>query len=363
MLRHYKDGRGVDIHGWQVDDGENVGCENSVCHECKGISYILEGENFSTLNTKPGRKLRLALRDGRGLALEHADVDASEGHRAYHIRMTSAAKAIEVEFKSNGEIVVTAGHHHLGFTLDLWEGTRKLGNRQHFSDWHGHHQWQLNADDGTISPRGARHLVLGWVEHAQLVKRGDAAQLQFITRGGTKEKVSFLSEQSNALVDMLSVKTPALRAAVASPATFTAMLSARLTTVGSVALKLVSEKELKISPEVLRVLLTTETAQAALRMLEQGAKITGEVRDGLADVATPTCALSFNGGEWLWDDGADVPLGNDPYTWELWIRVTGHGCFVGYGKGARGQANGLHFDHDMRIKHCKCIAFPLSIQL
>ena len=69
MLRHYKDGRDVNIHQRKVDDGENVGCENAVHSACKGGSYILEGENFSTLNTKPGRKLRLALRDGRGLAL------------------------------------------------------------------------------------------------------------------------------------------------------------------------------------------------------------------------------------------------------------------------------------------------------
>jgi len=257
VLRHYKDGRGVAIHGGEVDDGENVGCENAVHHECKGISYILEGENFSTLNTKPGRKLRLALRDGRGLALEHADVDASEGHRAYHIRMTSAAKAIEVEFKSNGEIVVTAGHHHLGFTLDLWEGTRKLGNRQYFSDWHGDDQWQLNADDGTISPRGARHLVLGWREHAQLVKRGDAAQLQFIRPGneGRDDKGSFLSDQSDALVDTLSVKTTSeFRAAMLSK-----MLCIFLET-----------------PTV------AKAAAAALRLLEvHGAKITDEVRDGL----------------------------------------------------------------------------------
>eukprot|EP00927_Polykrikos_kofoidii_P066800 TRINITY_DN62361_c0_g1_i1.p1 TRINITY_DN62361_c0_g1~~TRINITY_DN62361_c0_g1_i1.p1 ORF type:complete len:861 (-),score=115.43 TRINITY_DN62361_c0_g1_i1:180-2690(-) len=43
VLRHYKDGRSVDVHGWQVDnDGNNVGCENSVHSDCKGASYIFE---------------------------------------------------------------------------------------------------------------------------------------------------------------------------------------------------------------------------------------------------------------------------------------------------------------------------------
>ena len=52
----------------------------------------------------------------------------------------------------------------------------------------------------------------------------------------------------------------------------------------------------------------------------------------------------------------DVPLGNDPYTWECWLCVTGDGCFAGYGKGERGKANGLHFQADMTINHCKCRA-------
>lgn len=42
VLRHWMDGRGLDIHGWQVTkDGGNVGVENSVHADCKGISYVL----------------------------------------------------------------------------------------------------------------------------------------------------------------------------------------------------------------------------------------------------------------------------------------------------------------------------------
>merc|ERR1712146_580895 len=35
------DGRGVDVHGWKVDgDGGNMGVENSVHSDCKGICYV-----------------------------------------------------------------------------------------------------------------------------------------------------------------------------------------------------------------------------------------------------------------------------------------------------------------------------------
>eukprot|EP00929_Paragymnodinium_shiwhaense_P034220 TRINITY_DN18653_c0_g1_i1.p1 TRINITY_DN18653_c0_g1~~TRINITY_DN18653_c0_g1_i1.p1 ORF type:complete len:847 (+),score=134.76 TRINITY_DN18653_c0_g1_i1:79-2619(+) len=43
VLRHYGDGRGVDVHGWQVNtDGGNVGCESSVHADCIGITYVFE---------------------------------------------------------------------------------------------------------------------------------------------------------------------------------------------------------------------------------------------------------------------------------------------------------------------------------
>jgi len=40
VLRHFKDGRGVDVHGWQFHDGGNVGCENSLHADCKGICWV-----------------------------------------------------------------------------------------------------------------------------------------------------------------------------------------------------------------------------------------------------------------------------------------------------------------------------------
>ena len=40
VLRQYKSGRGVDIHGWSMHDGNNVGVENSVHGKCKGVSYV-----------------------------------------------------------------------------------------------------------------------------------------------------------------------------------------------------------------------------------------------------------------------------------------------------------------------------------
>lgn len=227
MLRHYKDGRPVSVDDGEVDNGNRVGCENNAHSECKGTSFVLQGENFSTLNKAPGRKLKLALRDGRGLSLEHADFDVTDGQRSYDIRMTAAAKAIEVEFKFNGELVVTAGHHSLGLAL---RGERKVGSRQQFSDKLGDHQWQFNEDDGTISPRGARHLVIGWCGHAQLVRRTDAAQLTFIRPGrGHSDRVSFLS---SALVlctssSSVSAMSPSFRSAVVSPATMVAMMQVR----------------------------------------------------------------------------------------------------------------------------------------
>ena len=47
---------------------------------------------------------------------------------------------------------------------------------------------------------------------------------------------------------------------------------------------------------------------------------------------------------------ADLPLGNDPYTWELWIRFTGHGPVFGYGTEGNGNTNCLYF-HDS-FNHC-----------
>ena len=41
VLRHFKDGRAVDVHDWQVtNNGNNVGCENSAHGENKGTSFV-----------------------------------------------------------------------------------------------------------------------------------------------------------------------------------------------------------------------------------------------------------------------------------------------------------------------------------
>eukprot|EP01063_Lacrimia_lanifica_P019616 TRINITY_DN2705_c0_g2_i1.p1 TRINITY_DN2705_c0_g2~~TRINITY_DN2705_c0_g2_i1.p1 ORF type:complete len:762 (+),score=166.38 TRINITY_DN2705_c0_g2_i1:50-2335(+) len=40
VLRHLADGRGVDVHGWTFKDGGQVGVENSVHDDCKGVSYV-----------------------------------------------------------------------------------------------------------------------------------------------------------------------------------------------------------------------------------------------------------------------------------------------------------------------------------
>ena len=40
VLRHFKDGRAVDVHGWEFNHGGNMGCENSAHATADGISYI-----------------------------------------------------------------------------------------------------------------------------------------------------------------------------------------------------------------------------------------------------------------------------------------------------------------------------------
>ena len=141
-------------------------------------------------------RLKLALRDGRGLALEHSSVDAThptvvDGRRAFHIRMGTAHEAIEVEFRANGNVGVVSGHHTLGYCLDNWYGRTDEGNQQHVSTWyrtHGTHdalRFTFNNDDGTVSPLNARHMVLGWGAHSLLVRRGDHRQMQFAVPPGT----------------------------------------------------------------------------------------------------------------------------------------------------------------------------------
>ena len=134
--------------------------------------------------------LKLSLRDGRGLALHREDCDATHGRRAFHIRMTHASEAIEVEFTHQGNVKVVSGHHTTGYCLDNWHGRHNVGNRQHFSTWyrtHGHHaalRFIFNNGEGTISPIEAQHLVLGWGAHSELVPRGDRRQMQFVVPPG-----------------------------------------------------------------------------------------------------------------------------------------------------------------------------------
>ena len=135
-------------------------------------------------------RLKLVLQDGRGIALEHRSVDATHGRHAHFMRMASAAEAIEVEFDRRGCVMVVAGHHVVRqHCLDNWHGAPDIGNRQHFSTWaqthstHPSQQWTFNSSDCTISPKNARHLCLGWQNHAQLVSRSDHAALKFKAPG------------------------------------------------------------------------------------------------------------------------------------------------------------------------------------
>ena len=96
--------------------------------------------------------------------------------------------------------------------------------------------------------------------------------------------------------------------------------------------------------------------------------ITEAVRKALINEDTgimPTRALCFSGSEWLTDDGSAVPLGNSPYTWEFWVRFTGHGCFASIGTGGHGHASGFHFDHQANINHCAqfLVAFSVSFPI
>ena len=138
-------------------------------------------------------RLKLVLQDGRGIALEPGTVDATHGRRAHFMRLVSAAEAIEVEFDDRGCVKVVAGHPLLGqHFLDNWRGRPAAGNRQHFSTWgqthwaHASQQWELNLTDGTISPKNAPQLCLGWRDHSLLVPRTDSLALRFQLPLGTQ---------------------------------------------------------------------------------------------------------------------------------------------------------------------------------
>lgn len=50
VLRHFKDGRVVDVHNWQFGDGGNVGCENAAHSYCLGCSF-----SFCVVDDTAGR--------------------------------------------------------------------------------------------------------------------------------------------------------------------------------------------------------------------------------------------------------------------------------------------------------------------
>ena len=197
VVRHYKDGRAI-----TSVSGSSVECLGSVHFPSAFNSFFLQGDDFTTLRRNPDRAMhKLALRDGRGLALLS---DMSPGDNAddqdhmFYLQMTSAGKAITVQFGADGEVVAAVCLRYRLTNLDVDD--YGVGNRVCFSRPRSpgsNQQWALNEHDGTISPRGSRHLVLGWCSlaphAAQLVKRGDPAQLQFLCK--PDDKVVFLGEQ------------------------------------------------------------------------------------------------------------------------------------------------------------------------
>jgi hypothetical protein len=69
--------------------------------------------------------------------------------------------------------------------------------------------------------------VIGWRGHAQLVRRIDPAQLQFIRPGrGHSDRVSFLSDALMRCTSSSSISamSRSFRSAVVSPVTFVAMM-------------------------------------------------------------------------------------------------------------------------------------------
>jgi hypothetical protein len=151
--------------------------------------------DFHTLRpaqfTPRERRVKLAISGpehlrGRGLHLG-GHVDATHNHHAFHLCLGGAGTAIEVAFADAGGCVCVWGHHTLGYTLDNWDGKHACGTRVHMSNWTGEKvlAWQFNEDDWTISPRGSRHVVLGWGDdsksgaQARLVSSTDPCRLRF----------------------------------------------------------------------------------------------------------------------------------------------------------------------------------------
>ena len=166
------------------------------CDPAAKDSYLQTALDIAKEGNNRPRIFELAVHDGRGIALEPAQVDATGGRVAHHMRMAAAADAIEVEINDHGHVKVLSGKCGVGYHLDNWHGKAEVGNRQHFSTWEpqGVHCWHLGRD-GTLSLRDADNLVLGWKHgYSQLVNRGDAAQLTFGTLESCKPRMAALIE-------------------------------------------------------------------------------------------------------------------------------------------------------------------------
>lgn len=48
----------------------------------------------------------------------------------------------------------------------------------HFSQWFGHHEWQINEHDMTISPLNGSDLVVGWTKHLCMVEKDSPQRLR-----------------------------------------------------------------------------------------------------------------------------------------------------------------------------------------
>jgi len=48
ILRHFADGRAVDVHGWDFKPEQNMGCENSTHGNCRGVTFIFETATLPT---------------------------------------------------------------------------------------------------------------------------------------------------------------------------------------------------------------------------------------------------------------------------------------------------------------------------
>ena len=91
VLHHARDGRPVDVHGWNFQDGNNVGCENAAHSEAWGSCYILDPVEGDTATptavvaapaAPPDASVNIQLSDITGKAHSHA---WKMLHAAFHV--------------------------------------------------------------------------------------------------------------------------------------------------------------------------------------------------------------------------------------------------------------------------------------